>query len=391
MRARIRIPQLAQFCGFCWNEPERSRSTRGAADLPNAWCSRRVCASVLVERLPWLYAVIVSAARENEARAAVREWLRNERRLGVPHYGISPNSIAEACPPGAQAESQTDADNVGSSQGRVPVAARESTSGTTRSHPGASIEKAAAAAPAGRQSGVRPASSPAARSEPLQAGPLEAGLDGLAGPCDRELPEEQARRALAQLEEGYVRGCRKCVLCEGRTQTVFGVGRARPEIVFVGEGPGADEDRVGEPFVGRAGQLLTRMIAAMTLTRDQVYICNTVKCRPPDNRTPTEDEMKTCSPFLYRQLAILRPRVIVALGRPASQSLLATTESISRLRGRFHDFPPPPLANLGLPSAALMPTFHPAYLLRSPNEKSKAWDDLKQVMEYLGIPLPRGR
>jgi uracil-DNA glycosylase len=205
---------------------------------------------------------------------------------------------------------------------------------------------------------------------------------------DQELSDTAAREALRVIDEGFVRGCSKCVLCQERTQTVFGVGRPRPEIVFVGEGPGADEDRAGEPFVGRAGQLLTRMIAAMTLTRDQVYICNTVKCRPPENRTPTEEEMAACSPYLYRQLAILRPRVIVTLGRPASQSLLASTIAIGKLRGQFHDFPPPPLAHLGLPKAKLMPTFHPAYLLRSPNEKGKAWEDLQQVMAYLGIPLP---
>ncbi len=159
----------------------------------------------------------------------------------------------------------------------------------------------------------------------------------------------------------------------------------------MGEGPGADEDAQGQPFVGRAGQLLTRMIAAMTLTREQVYICNVVKCRPPANRTPTEDEMLACSPYLWRQLAILRPRVIVALGRPAAQTLLATSTPISRLRGEFHDFPPPALSHLGLPPAKLMPTFHPAYLLREPDEKTKVWEDLKQVMRWLGIAIPAAK
>jgi uracil-DNA glycosylase family 4 len=133
------------------------------------------------------------------------------------------------------------------------------------------------------------------------------------------------------------------------------------------------------------------MIAAMTLTRDQVYICNVVKCRPPGNRTPTTEEADACLPYLYRQLAILRPRVIVALGRPAAQALLQTNAPIGRLRGEFHDFPPPGLAHLGLPPAVVMPTFHPAYLLRSPGEKTKAWEDLKQVMEFLGIPIPPRR
>lgn len=152
-----------------------------------------------------------------------------------------------------------------------------------------------------------------------------------------------------------------------------------------------DEDRQGIPFVGRAGQLLTRMIAAMTLTREQVYICNIVKCRPPGNRTPTENEGQTCCPYLYRQVAILRPQVIVALGRPATQMLLQTNAPIGRLRGEFYDFPPPGLQYLGLPAAKLMPTFHPAYLLRSPGEKGKAWEDLKQVMQLLGIPVPERR
>jgi uracil-DNA glycosylase family 4 len=203
-----------------------------------------------------------------------------------------------------------------------------------------------------------------------------------------DLSEVQAARELARLDEGFVRGCQRCGLHASRTQTVFGVGRSRPELVFVGEGPGADEDREGVPFVGKAGQLLTRMIAAMTLTREQVYICNVVKCRPPENRTPLEEEMQACAPFLFRQLAILRPRVIVALGRPAAQTLLATNVPIGRLRGEFHEFPPPAYRDLGLPAAVVMPTFHPAYLLRSPGEKVKAWEDLKQVMRLLKLPVP---
>jgi len=205
--------------------------------------------------------------------------------------------------------------------------------------------------------------------------------------CDRDLKPDAAAAALAGIDESHVRGCRRCGLHQQRTQTVFGVGSARPELVFVGEGPGADEDARGEPFVGRAGQLLTRMIGAMHLRREDVYICNVVKCRPPENRTPTEEEMKTCSPFLFRQLAILRPRAIVTLGRPATQTLLASNAPIGKLRGQWHDFPPLEYAHLGLPKCRLMPTFHPAYLLRSPDEKGKAWADLQQVMTFLGIPI----
>ncbi len=226
---------------------------------------------------------------------------------------------------------------------------------------------------------------PISRSVTLSLLPDDAELPSL---CDRDLPEGEARQALRALEEGHVKGCTKCGLHTGRKQVVFGEGCARPGIVFVGEGPGADEDQQGRPFVGRAGQLLTRMIAAMTLTRDQVYICNIVKCRPPGNRTPTEEETEICWPYLCRQLAILRPQVIVALGRPASQTLLQTKTTIGRLRGEFHDFPPPGLQHLGLPSTKLMPTFHPAYLLRSPGEKAKVWEDLQQVMQLLGIPIP---
>lgn len=245
--------------------------------------------------------------------------------------------------------------------------------------------------PAGGPPPTVPAAVRRAPLPPVQVPLLGPDASGFPPLCDRELSVEAARQALEALEREYVRGCTRCVLHQQRTQTVYGVGHPRPELVFVGEGPGADEDAQGVPFVGRAGQLLTRMIGAMTLTRDQVYICNTVKCRPPENRTPTEDEMRTCSPFLWRQLAILRPQVIVALGRPAAQSLLVTNAPIGRLRGQFHDFPPPALAHLGLPPCVVMPTFHPAYLLRSPGEKAKAWEDLKQVMQRLRIPIPRAR
>lgn len=185
-----------------------------------------------------------------------------------------------------------------------------------------------------------------------------------------------------------MRECTHCELHRNRRRTVFGVGNPRAEVMFIGEGPGADEDRQGIPFVGAAGQLLTKMIIAMKLTREQVYIANIVKCRPPGNRTPTPVEMDACSPYLWRQIAIIRPRIIVAVGRPAAQTLLTSSAPIGRMRGQFYDFPPPGLEHLGLPPCKLMPTFHPAYLLRSPGEKGKAWEDLKQVMRFLGIPVP---
>jgi uracil-DNA glycosylase family 4 len=170
--------------------------------------------------------------------------------------------------------------------------------------------------------------------------------------------------------------CTRCKLGPGRTRLVFGVGSPTAELVFVGEGPGEDEDRQGEPFVGRAGQLLTKMIEAMGRRREDVYIANVVKCRPPGNRNPEPDEIQACEPFLRAQLAAIRPRVIVALGKFAAQTLLRDTTPISRLRGRWAEYE----------GIRLMPTFHPAYLLRSPDEKKKAWEDLKLVMKELATP-----
>jgi DNA polymerase len=168
--------------------------------------------------------------------------------------------------------------------------------------------------------------------------------------------------------------CRRCKLCEGRKNLVFGVGNPNAELVFVGEGPGADEDEQGIPFVGKAGQLLTKMIEAMGFTRDQVYICNVVKCRPPGNRNPEPDEIDACEPFLKAQLAALRPKAIVALGKFAAQTLLRDDTSITRLRGQWREYE----------GIRLMPTFHPAYLLRSPDQKRLAWEDLQQVMALFG-------
>lgn len=169
--------------------------------------------------------------------------------------------------------------------------------------------------------------------------------------------------------------CTLCKLHKGRTNLVFGVGSPQARLVFVGEAPGEDEDLQGEPFVGKAGQLLTRMIEAMGLRREDVYICNTVKCRPPNNRNPEPDELESCEPFLKGQLAALRPEVIVTLGKFAAQALLRDQTAISRLRGAWREYQ-------GIP---LMPTFHPAYLLRSPGEKGKVWSDLQQVMKKLGL------
>jgi len=165
--------------------------------------------------------------------------------------------------------------------------------------------------------------------------------------------------------------CQRCPLSRARNQIVFGQGDPRARLVFVGEGPGRDEDLQGAPFVGAAGELLTRIIAAIRLRREQVFICNVVKCRPPGNRTPQPDEIATCRPFLERQIECIRPDFIVALGTVAAQTLLQTDQPISRLRGRFHDFR----------GIRLLPTYHPAYLLRNPAKKRDVWEDMKLLME----------
>ena len=186
--------------------------------------------------------------------------------------------------------------------------------------------------------------------------------------------------------------CTRCKLHQqGRKQIVFGVGNPDAELMFVGEGPGADEDAQGEPFVGRAGQLLNNMIKAMGLRREDVYIANVVKCRPPGNRTPERDECDTCSPFLMRQIAVIKPEVIVALGAVAAKNLLAIHAPMSELRGRFYDFMPAG-ARSSDPSwrgAKLAVTYHPAFLLRDPRQKGETWKDLQMVMKYLGMKLPK--
>jgi uracil-DNA glycosylase family 4 len=173
--------------------------------------------------------------------------------------------------------------------------------------------------------------------------------------------------------------CTRCRLCEQRNKVVFGVGNPKAELVFIGEGPGRDEDLKGEPFVGRAGQLLTQMIEAMGLKREQVYIANVVKCRPPENRTPEKDEIAICSPFLLRQLDVIKPKVIVCLGNVAMQALLATNRSMSSVRGQWFPFR----------GAKLLPTYHPAYLLRNPPAKADVWADLKKVIAELGLTPPK--
>lgn len=191
------------------------------------------------------------------------------------------------------------------------------------------------------------------------------------------LSRDEKIRLLAELEEQQVRICAKCRLSETRTQTVFGEGDADAPIFFIGEGPGETEDKTGRPFVGRAGQLLEQMINAMGLKREQVYIANIVKCRPPGNRAPAPDEVETCTPYLVRQIEIIRPKVIVTLGLPAAKYMLQSNSTMGRLRGQWHEWR----------GIKLMPTFHPAYLLRSYTVENRqaVWSDLQKVMDQIGL------
>jgi len=192
------------------------------------------------------------------------------------------------------------------------------------------------------------------------------------------LPVMNKPAALTEILDN-IGDCTRCRLHKGRTKLVFGVGNENANIMFVGEGPGADEDKQGEPFVGRAGQLLNNMITAMGIRREDVYIANVVKCRPPDNRTPEKDECDTCSPFLMRQIEVIQPKMIVTLGAVAAKNLLGVNDSMANLRGKIYDFR----------GTKLVATYHPAYLLRHPRQKAAACKDLQMVMRELGMAVPK--
>jgi DNA polymerase len=223
----------------------------------------------------------------------------------------------------------------------------------------------------------------------------ESGVDGLplelpavaaaqpreAAPRDTSAPGGATAAETMDAIRADLGECHRCTLGEQRTNLVFGVGNPHARLVFVGEAPGRDEDLQGEPFVGEAGQLLTRLITRMGMTRQDVYICNVLKCRPPGNRNPEAEEIAQCGPFLLRQIRAINPEVIVALGTFASQTLLQTKAPISKLRGTFHDYN-------GIP---LMPTFHPSFLLHNKHDTSKfwlVWDDMVEVLKKMNLPVP---
>ncbi len=210
-------------------------------------------------------------------------------------------------------------------------------------------------------------------TEPMPMNALDS-LVTIASPPDRNDPAVSLRLIREDIGE-----CTRCKLhLQGRKQIVFGVGNPHAELMFIGEAPGADEDTQGEPFVGRAGQLLTNMIKAMGLNREEIYIANIIKCRPPGNRQPERDECETCSPFLMRQIEAIKPKVIVALGAVAAKTLLAVSASMMELRGRWFDFR----------GTKLAVTYHPAFLLRDPRQKKETWKDLQMVMTELNLPMP---
>jgi uracil-DNA glycosylase len=236
-----------------------------------------------------------------------------------------------------------------------------------------------------------PMAAPARAAEPTTRPVASAPSETAKAPVPHHKPIGEAGRELFSIYPGlektdsldalrqFIGECTRCKLAPGRTNLVFGVGNPRAQLMFVGEGPGADEDERGEPFVGRAGQLLTDIIErGMRIRRQDVYICNVVKCRPPGNRNPEPDEVAACEPFLMRQIEAVRPQIIVGLGTFAVQSLLKVKTPISKLRGRWHE----------VRGIRMMPTFHPAYLLRNPGDKRLVWADIQEVMKALGKEIP---
>jgi uracil-DNA glycosylase len=243
----------------------------------------------------------------------------------------------------------------------------------------------------GRVGAVAEISTPAPDSPPAMAAaaarrapepppaPKPAFVPPAAAPSLFEVADRIEGDTLDRIRDDIGPNCTRCKLHKARTNIVFGVGNPKAELVFVGEGPGRDEDAQGEPFVGRAGKLLTQMIEAMGLRRPDVYIANVVKCRPPENRLPESDEIATCSPFLLRQLGVIEPKVICCLGSCSAQTMLKTNQGISRFRGEWFDFH----------GSKLIATYHPAYLLRNPAAKSEVWKDLQKVMAFLGLQPPK--
>ncbi|HXW62675.1 MAG TPA: uracil-DNA glycosylase [Candidatus Acidoferrales bacterium] len=287
---------------------------------------------------------------EPSRRAQLEAWLRYADELGLGPFYL--HRVPQAAPESV----------------RSPDSPSVTTAAETRSFAPEVSSQSTGAGAASRTPVMPPASRPAATST---------FLPSLAG---TSLFEERVDNdSLERIRADIGPACTRCKLHQSRKNIVFGVGSPTAELVFVGEGPGHDEDLQGEPFVGRAGKLLTQMIEAMGLRRSEVYICNVVKCRPPENRLPEKDEIATCSPYLIRQLAAIKPKVVCCLGACSAQTLLNTTQGISRYRGEWFDYR----------GARLIATYHPAYLLRNPGAKSDVWKDLQKIMAVLGLQPKR--
>jgi uracil-DNA glycosylase family 4 len=290
---------------------------------------------------------------ETQLEEQVKDWLRYGEDLGLgPYY-------RDRLPLHAMAENVT-----APSESHSVATSSAISAATPAPVPPMMAAAASGRAPASPVNVAAPASqkSPAATILPATAPSLFEAIERVAGDTLPRIRED-------------IGDCTRCKLHKGRTKIVFGTGNPNADLMFVGEGPGRDEDLSGEPFVGRAGKLLTDMIKAMGLQREDVYIANVVKCRPPENRLPEKDEITTCSPFLMRQIDAIKPKVICTLGSCSAQTLLQTAQGISKFRGEWFDFR----------GAKLMPTYHPAYLLRNPAAKPEVWKDLQKVMAVLGL------
>lgn len=299
------------------------------------------------------------SAELSEIARAIRAQL--EWQLGSGSLGLPRSTPADLARFAAEAEPVVAVSSAQSSQPAAPARLAAEPSGPTS-------PRAVPSAPSRIDAVMQTA--PVAAPSPVSTSPLVVPVD----------QETRVRRLEVLADEA--RACTRCALHVERKQAVFARGAGSSGLCFVGEGPGADEDQQGFPFVGAAGQLLDRMIEAMGIGRDEVYVCNIVKCRPPKNRKPEPEEMAACAPFLEEQLGLIAPQVIVALGATAVQGLLGTTEGITRMRGKW---------KLYRGRIPVMPTFHPAYLLRTPGAKREVWEDLQAVLRQMGRAIPERR
>lgn len=312
-----------------------------------------------------------SQPMKDDARNALENFLHYADELGLGPFYMKRTASPVASPSRADSMAAHTASAAAPAQAASPApAASAAVAASALSEPGRTADESRRSV----------ASQPAPRPAPPDASVARPSLPVIQAPSGPSLFEERIENDSLERIRADIGDCTRCKLHKARTKIVFGVGNPKAELVFVGEGPGHDEDIQGEPFVGRAGKLLTQMIEAMGLERKDVYICNVVKCRPPENRLPERDEIEICSPFLMRQLAAIQPKVICCLGACSAQTLLQTNQGISRFRGEWFDFR----------GAKLIATYHPAYLLRNPNAKGEVWKDLQKVMAVLGLkPKPR--